>query len=65
MIEKRKVLYPREENWLDVENVLATHIPDGFDMDILSKYLSMAHVLLDGEKYSFEVGKPSRKGKNE
>ena len=58
MIEKRKILYPREENWQDVKNVLATQIPDGFDMDVLSEYLSMAHVLLDGEKYCFEVRKP-------
>ena len=63
--EKRKILYPGEEKWLDIENISDTGIPDGFDLDVLTKYLSMAHVLLDGEKYSFEVGKPSRKGINE
>ena len=62
--EKRKILYPKEEQWIDIEKILASDIPDVFDMDVLTKYLSMAHVLLDGENYSFEVGKPSRKGRD-
>ena len=63
--ERRKIFSEQAENtWFDVDRLVPGDIPAGFDMDILTLFLSLSDVLINGKKYSFEVNKPTKMGRN-
>ena len=62
--ERRKIFEQPEDTWFDVDRLLPNDIPEAFDMDILTKFLSLSDVLINGEKYSLELCKPTKMGRN-
>ena len=65
MLEKRREIFEQpEDTWYDVDVILPNEVPEGFDMDVLSKFLSLCHVTINGEPYTYKIRKPTKMGRN-
>ena len=63
-LEERRLIFKQpEDTWYDVDVILPNEVPEGFDMDVLSKFLSLCHVTINGEPYTYKIRKPTKMGR--
>ena len=62
--EKQKIFEQPEDSWIDVDQFEVTDMPDGYDMDVLTNFLSLSHVTINGERYTYKIRKPTKSGRN-
>ena len=62
--EKQKIFEQPEDSWIDVDQFEVTDMPDGYDMDVLTNFLSLSHVIINGERYTYKIRKPTKSGRN-
>ena len=62
--EKQKIFEQPETSWIDVDDFDPEYMPDGYDMDVLTKFLSLSHVTINGERYTYKIRKPTKSGRN-
>ena len=62
--EKQKIFEQPEDSWIDVDQFEVTDMPDGYDMDVLTNFLSLSHVMINGERYTYKIRKPTKSGRN-
>ena len=61
---KQKIFEQPEDSWIDVDQFEVTDMPDGYDMDVLTNFLSLSHVIINGERYTYKIRKPTKSGRN-
>ena len=61
---KQKIFEQPEDSWIDVDQFEVTDMPDGYDMDVLTNFLSLSHVTINGERYTYKIRKPTKSGRN-
>ena len=64
MVKRQEIFDIPEEKWLDVERILCTDIPDGFDMDVITMFLSLSELMINDKPYNLTINKPTKKGRN-
>ena len=52
-----------EDQWHDVETIVPGLIPEGFDMDIVTMFLSLSDIMINNKPYNLEIKKPTKKGR--
>ena len=63
-LEERRLIFKQPEaTWYDVDIILPNEVPEGFDMDVLSKFLSQCHVTINDEPYTYKIRKPTKMGR--
>ena len=50
LVEKRKVFKVPDKDWKDVESMKETDVPEGFTMEVLTKFLKTFNVIIGGEE---------------
>ena len=50
LVEKRKVFKVPDKDWKDVESMQETDVPEGFTMEVLTKFLKTFNVIIGGEE---------------
>ena len=64
MEERRLIFTQSEDSWTDVVDILPNEVPGEFDMDVLTKFLSLCNVTINGEPYTYKIRKPTKMGRN-
>ena len=52
-----------EAQWHDVETIDPALIPEDFDLDMITYFLSLTDVMINNKPYNLEVKKPAKKGR--
>ena len=52
-----------EDQWHDVVNIDPALIPEGFDMDVVTMFLSLSDIMINDKPYNLEIKKPTKKGR--
>ena len=64
MEERRLIFEQPEDSWHDVVDILPNEVPGDFDMDVLTKFLSLCNVTINGEPYTYKIRKPTKMGRS-
>lgn len=61
--QKRKVFSVQpEDSWRDIDRILPTNVPTGYDIDTITRFLSLSSIQLNGANFVVQTEKPSVKG---